>query len=187
MIRGLMGVVERIEELEALLAARPTAVPSLNTASTQATAGAVSPQAFSQVLEAALNDSGEALGGGKFADLVKQAAAKYGMDARLIDAVIRVESDYNPRCVSRAGAMGLMQLMPENCRDYGVRDPFDPAQNIDAGVRQLKDLLTRFGRLDLALAAYNAGPGAVRRYGGIPPYPETQAYVKKILQLLAEG
>lgn len=187
MIRGLLGVVERIEQLQALLNTRPTApVTTAGGASLPATTVADNPP-FSRVLEAAIRNTGHGADDGKFAPLVQHAAAKYGLDARLIDAVIQAESDYNPRCVSRAGAMGLMQLMPENCRDYGVTDPFDPAQNIDAGVRQLKDLMTRFGRLDLALAAYNAGPGAVRRYGGIPPYPETHAYVRKILSSLAEG
>lgn len=185
MIRGLTGVVERIEELEALLATRPNAAAAGVSAATSA--AAKGPQQFARVLETELGKTEGAIGDGKFAGLIRQAAARYGMDARLIDAVIRAESDYNPRCVSHAGARGLMQLMPENCTDYGVSDPFDPAQNIDAGVRQLKDMMARFGRLDLALAAYNAGPGAVRRYGGIPPYRETQAYVKKILGALAEG
>jgi soluble lytic murein transglycosylase-like protein len=116
---------------------------------------------------------------------ISAAAAKYQIDPNLVSAVMTVESNGNPRAVSRAGAMGLMQLMPANVAEAGVSDPFDPAQNIDAGTRQLASLMSEFGgNLDLALAAYNAGPGAVKRFGGIPPYPETQNYVRKIRALL---
>jgi soluble lytic murein transglycosylase-like protein len=116
---------------------------------------------------------------------ISSAATKYQLDPNLIKAVMSVESDGNPRAVSRAGAMGLMQLMPANVADEGVNDPFDPAQNIDAGARQLSSLMSEFGgNLDLALAAYNAGPNAVKRFGGIPPYPETQNYVRKIRSIL---
>ncbi len=123
----------------------------------------------------------------EFARFVQEAARRWGVPAELIDAVIRVESAYNPRCVSRAGAMGLMQLMPATVRELGVGDPFDPAENIMAGTRHLLGYWQRFGRLDLALAAYNAGPGAVRRYGGIPPYRETRAYVPRVLELYRQG
>lgn len=118
--------------------------------------------------------------------LVSRAALRHGVDERLIHAVIRHESNYNPTAVSRAGARGLMQLMPENCRAFGVTDAFNPEQNIDAGVRHLRQLLDRFGSLELGLAAYNAGSGAVRRHGGIPPYRETQAYVRNVLRSLRE-
>ena len=120
-----------------------------------------------------------------YSGLIQASAAKYGVDPNLVSAVVQVESDYNPQAVSRAGAKGLMQLMPANVAEYGVSDPFDPEQNIDAGTHQLSNLLSRFnGDIDLALAAYNAGPGAVQRYGGIPPYEETQDYVRKIRGLM---
>ena len=116
--------------------------------------------------------------------LVQAASLKYGLPPELIHAVIEAESDYNPHCVSRAGAMGLMQLMPATIKAFGISDPFDPAQNIDGGCRELKGYLERFKRLDLALAAYNAGPAAVRKYGGIPPYRETQTYVRRVISIL---
>lgn len=118
--------------------------------------------------------------------IVRDAAARYGVDADLIHAVIRAESDYDPRCRSHAGAMGLMQLMPGTAAGLGVADAWDPAQNVDGGTRYLRRQLDRFGDLRLALAAYNAGPGAVSRYGGVPPYDETRTYVQRVLEYLTE-
>ena len=118
---------------------------------------------------------------------VKDAAAKYGLPAGLVASVIRHESAFNPRAVSKAGAQGLMQLMPATAKELGVEDPFDIRQNVDAGSRYLKQMLDQFdGDLRKALAAYNAGPGTVRRYGGIPPYPETRNYVHKVMKSAAE-
>ncbi len=113
--------------------------------------------------------------------LVADAARSHGMDPRLVSAVIRIESDFERRALSSSGAQGLMQLMPETARDLGVTDPFDPRQNIRGGSLYLRRMLDRFRDLPLALAAYNAGPGAVEGYRGIPPYPETVRYVQKVL------
>jgi soluble lytic murein transglycosylase-like protein len=119
----------------------------------------------------------------RFAPLVADAASRYQLDAALLHAVIATESAYNPRALSRKGAGGLMQLMPDTARRYGVSDMFDPAQNVQGGARYLSDLMQMFNQdLNLALAAYNAGENAVLRHGNrIPPYAETQAYVPKVM------
>lgn len=119
-----------------------------------------------------------------YAREIAEAAIRHGLPERLISAVIRVESGFNPRAVSRKGAQGLMQLMPKTASLLGVRDSFDPRENIDGGVRHLRGLIERFpSDLRLALAAYNAGEQAVLAYGGIPPYAETREYVTRVLQI----
>lgn len=118
-----------------------------------------------------------------FGDIIAQASAAHGVDPLLVRAVIQVESNYRPRARSPKGAMGLMQLMPATARQYSVRNPYDPKANIEAGIRHLKGLIDRFG-VELALAAYNAGEGAVKRFNGIPPYRETRNYVSRILALV---
>jgi len=117
--------------------------------------------------------------------LIDRLAAHHGVNRKLVHAMVQVESNYQPRAVSSKGAMGLMQLMPATARQYGVEDPFDPVQNLAAGMQHLRGLLDRYGkgRESLALAAYNAGEANVSRYGGIPPFRETQNYVRRILSL----
>ncbi len=119
----------------------------------------------------------------RYDPMILQAARRHGLDECLVTAVIKVESNFDPGAVSRKGALGLMQLMPDTARDLRVRNCFDPGENLNGGVRHLRYLLDYFnGNLKLALAAYNAGRDAVLQYRGIPPYPETQQYVQLVLQ-----
>lgn len=120
----------------------------------------------------------------QYAHIVSQVAREFDVDEALVRAVIHVESAYNPYAISPKGAYGLMQLMPGTAQRYGVKNLFDPTENVRGGVRYLRDLMQKFGNnLDLTLAAYNAGENAVLRYNGIPPYPETTSYVLKVLDL----
>jgi soluble lytic murein transglycosylase-like protein len=129
--------------------------------------------------------SGGALAGVPYADLFTRAGARHGVDPALLAAVASQESGFDPTAVSSAGARGLMQFMPATARGLGV-DPLDPASAVDGAARYLAQLTRQFGSTELGLAAYNAGPGTVSRYGGIPPYPETQAYVRAVTSK-AEG
>lgn len=118
-----------------------------------------------------------------YAPIIKQVAGRHRIDPDLVHIVIRAESNYDAFAISSAGAMGLMQLMPSTALQYGVQNIFDPAQNIEGGVRYLKDLVKLYGgQTKLVLAAYNAGQEAVRRYKGIPPYPETRSYIAGIMK-----
>jgi soluble lytic murein transglycosylase-like protein len=124
----------------------------------------------------------------RYRQLIREAAERHEVAPALVESVIRVESNFEPRAVSPKGARGLMQLMPSTAAQLGVRDVFDVRENVEAGVRHLRDLLNRYrGDVTFALAAYNAGAEAVARYGGIPPFAETQAYVARILSLLQQA
>ncbi len=114
---------------------------------------------------------------------ILHAASRYALNPALIKAVVLAESGMNPSALSSAGAMGLMQLMPSTAADLGVRDPWDPAQNIDGGARYIRQQLDTFGDMRRAIAAYHAGPGNVKRYGGVPPFETTRVYVSRVLDL----
>lgn len=123
----------------------------------------------------------------RFLPYITRASKRYGVDSMLVEAIIQVESSYDPHAVSVKGATGLMQLMQATATQYKVRDLFDPEQNIDGGVQHLKDLMNRFkGSLPLVLAAYNAGAGSVERHRGVPPFPETERYITKVLDVHAQ-
>jgi soluble lytic murein transglycosylase-like protein len=135
---------------------------------------------FAQTLAAVQTPAGS--GSPPFGAEIDAAAARYGVDPGLLRGLVRQESGFDPRAHSPAGAMGLTQLMPATASSLGVTDPYDPAQSLDGGAKYLRQMLDRFGNDPAkALAAYNAGPGAVERFGGVPPYAETQNYVRNIL------
>jgi soluble lytic murein transglycosylase-like protein len=133
--------------------------------------------------EAGTDSAPDAVPGGPYAAIIAALAETHGVDPMLVSALIQVESGNKPTARSNKGAMGLMQLMPSTARQYKLRNPYDPKANIAAGVKHLKSLLDRFRTVDLALAAYNAGEGAVKKFNGIPPYRETRNYVSRILSL----
>jgi soluble lytic murein transglycosylase-like protein len=165
-ISSLEQVLTRIQELS------PPAVPSPPPAATS----------FASVLgQATAATAAPAPASSSFGDAINAAGAQYGVDPSLLRALIQQESGFDPNATSAAGAQGLTQLMPSTAAGLGVTNPYDPVQSIDGGAKYLREQLDRFGGDEqLALAAYNAGPGAVQKYGGVPPYAETQNYVRAV-------
>ncbi len=141
------------------------------------------PEPAAEAADAAQSQPSGLLQSTPYGEIISALSEAHGVDPLLVRALIQVESNYEARARSRKGAMGLMQLMPSTAREYKVRNPFDPKTNIEAGIKHLKSLIDRFDGVELALAAYNAGEGAVAKFNGIPPYRETRKYVSRILSL----
>jgi soluble lytic murein transglycosylase-like protein len=180
------------QTLTAAQAAGPTTLPS-STSEVAAPPASLGPLPVLPVAPGAANvvpiapSPVSAADSGDYDTLIQKYAAQNNLEPSLVKAVIQTESGGNPRSVSGAGAMGLMQLMPANVKEAGISDPFDPEQNIAAGTKQLSGLMSQYhGDLDLALAGYNAGPGNVRKYGGVPPFAETQHYIQRVRAAMAK-
>jgi soluble lytic murein transglycosylase-like protein len=184
---SIAAAVARVGEIEAMMAQsapQPAAAAATSFQQQLRQASAAGPGLGAAGVTAPAGASG---GDGAFKPEIDAAAAKYGLDPALLRGLIRQESNFDPNAGSPAGAQGLTQLMPATAAALGVTNPHDPAQNIDAGARYLRQQLDAFGGdVSKALAAYNAGPGAVQRYGGVPPYAETQNYVRQVQAYAAQ-
>lgn len=173
-----MQAMQRVAELENLVAKTSAPTENVSTQSFRDVMEVVPPVDFSYQLQEPAK-----LSKGDISNIVKSTCQKYGVDDKLVMALINQESGFNQNAISKVGAQGLMQLMPATAKSLGVTNALDPVQNIEGGVKYLQGLLNQFhGNKILALAAYNAGPNAVKKYNGIPPYKETQNYVKNILK-----
>jgi soluble lytic murein transglycosylase-like protein len=187
------AVGQRIQQLQALIeqtraavgAATPVAAPTAGAyqaSSAPNFAEALQSASSTGVASAASGSSAGAAGSTPYDQLISQSAARYGIDPAVLHGLIQQESGFDPNATSSAGAMGLTQLMPGTASSLGVSNPMNPAEAVEGGARYLSQLMGEFGgNTSEALAAYNAGPGAVKQYGGIPPYAETQSYVTKVL------
>ncbi len=194
---GPEGVRQRIEQIQAKLdSIQPPGVPSapLASATTSGLTGPIGSGGTGSI--APMNPFGPGMrvaapvAPPELRSKILEAAQAANLDPALFEAMVGAESSFNPNSVSKAGAKGLAQLMPETARLLGVTNPFDPDQNLQAGAKYLGQMMAKFGDPKLALAAYNAGPGAVQRYGGIPPFPETRQYVDRVMTraaLLRQG
>jgi soluble lytic murein transglycosylase-like protein len=184
---SLDSALAQIQDVYSLQAGLQASFSTASASQPAASSTSGAATSFAQVLSAQTAPAPSAganapAGAAPYAADIQAASQKYGVPAALIEAVIQQESGFNPSAESGAGAGGLMQLMPSTASGLGVTDVYDPAQSIDGGTHYLRDQLDRFGgNVQLALAAYNAGPGAVASYGGVPPYPETQSYVSDVL------
>ena len=184
MTAGELAVAQRVQQLQALIesaravASGGTTLPTAASATAPQTTGVD----FASALQAATTESGESGESGQYESLIDRAAARNGLEPAVLHGLIQQESGFDPSAASSAGASGLTQLMPGTASSMGVANPMNPADSIEGGARYLGQLMTQFGgNTEDALAAYNAGPGAVEQYGGIPPYAETQSYVSKVL------
>jgi len=185
---SIKSAQQRMMQLETILSNPTSAVSSTKTATDNSVTESNLPK-FADYLKVPTSNNLKykvaelpSLSKGQIQEIVGQVSQKYNVDQKLVMALIKQESNFNTTAVSRAGAMGLMQLMPATAKTLGISNPFSAEQNIEGGVKHLRHMLDKYnGNLILALAAYNAGGGSVDKYGGVPPFPETQNYVKKIL------